>query len=152
MLGGTTAAFGGGRRIALPLDPEARNYSRAGLQFLDDAKFMFERGSRTRSAVYLAGYTVECMLKALILSSVPPRTSFKLSSLRALHTHDFDKLKALYLSYGGPAFPKDIARDFLAIGGWDTQVRYQPSNPKYDHAAKFLQAVERIAAWADGRL
>jgi hypothetical protein len=92
------------------------------------------------------------MLKALILSWVPPRTSRKLSSARALHTHDFDKLKTLYLSYGGPAFPKDIARDFLTIGDWDTEVQYRPTNPKYPQAARFLQAVERIAKWADGRL
>jgi HEPN domain-containing protein len=122
------------------------------LQLLDDAKFMLERGGRTRSALYLAGYTVECMLKALILSSVPPRTSLNLRSARALRTHDYDRLKTLYLSCGGPAFPKEVARDFLTIGDWDTEVRYRPTNPKYAHAAKFLQAVERIAKWADGRL
>jgi hypothetical protein len=122
------------------------------LQLLNDAKFILERGKRTRSAVYLAGYTVECMLKAMILSSVPPKKSLAISASRELHTHDFDKLKALYLIHGGPPFPKDVVRDFLTLTAWDTELRYRPSNPKYPQAARFLQAVERIAIWADGRL
>jgi len=39
-------------------------------QRFDDALLLLEMG-RTTAAVYLAGYSVECMLKALILSAVP---------------------------------------------------------------------------------
>ena len=56
--------------MALPKDPDARLYYRSAFQWLDDAEFVLKTGKRTRAAVYLGGYTVECLLKALVLSAV----------------------------------------------------------------------------------
>jgi hypothetical protein len=50
----------------------ARRFDRAAIQRFDDAQFLLS-GSRTNAAVYLAGYSVECMMKALILSTSAPQ-------------------------------------------------------------------------------
>ena len=50
-------------------DPKA--FWRAATQRLETATFLLESGSRKHlDAVYLAGYVVECALKALILNSL----------------------------------------------------------------------------------
>jgi HEPN domain-containing protein len=56
--------------MGLPHSRGARLFYRAALHRYDDAALLLEAG-RTTGAVYLAGYTVECMLKALVLAGVP---------------------------------------------------------------------------------
>ena len=55
--------------MGLPQPSAARLFHRAGKQRFDEAQLLLEAG-RTTGAVYLAGYTVECFLKALILAGV----------------------------------------------------------------------------------
>ena len=50
--------------MGLPKPIEARLYYRAAKQRFDDAQLLLGAG-RTTAAIYLAGYTVECFLKAL---------------------------------------------------------------------------------------
>ncbi len=57
--------------MALPRAAEARRYYRAAKQRYEDAQMLLEAG-RTTGAVYLAGYAVECILKALLLANVTP--------------------------------------------------------------------------------
>ncbi len=54
----------------MPSSAQARCFYRAARQRFDDALLLLEM-ERTTAAVYLSGYIVECMLKALILSAVP---------------------------------------------------------------------------------
>ena len=52
---------------------------------------------RTTAAVYLAGYSVECMLKALILSAVPQaQEAALLARFRGARAHDYEWLLELY--------------------------------------------------------
>src|SRR5262249_37936875 len=60
------------RAMGLLRAAEAGVYYRAAWHRFDDANLLLEAG-RTTGAVYLAGYTVECMLKALVLASAAPR-------------------------------------------------------------------------------
>ena len=46
---------------------EVRRFHRAAARRFEEAQFLLTRGNYTTAAVYLAGYAVECMLKALIL-------------------------------------------------------------------------------------
>ena len=59
------------KTVAMPSSVQARRFYRAAKQRFDDALLLLDM-ERTTAAVYLAGYSVECMLKALILSAVPP--------------------------------------------------------------------------------
>ena len=56
--------------MTTPSAPDARLFFRFALQRHDDAQVLL-RYDHTTGAVYLAGYGVECILKALILSGVP---------------------------------------------------------------------------------
>lgn len=78
--------------MALPRDPEARNYYQSAKQWLEDANLILHRLDKTRAAVYLAGYGVECMLKALILSTLPSRKIDQLLKTKGLFTHSLRRL------------------------------------------------------------
>ncbi len=72
--------------MALPQPKEARLFIRRPKQRAEDAELLLKAG-RTTGAVYLAGYTVECFLKALSPRRRGPR-------LRKELLNDF---------HGGPA-------------------------------------------------
>lgn len=103
--------------------------------------------------MYLAGYGVECILKAMILASLPAKAQEVVSaSFRGSRAHDFDWLKEQYYGYGGPPFPREVARIFGLVNSWTTKIRYLPGNIRRRDAAAFLDAVAKILEWAEGRL
>lgn len=72
---------------------EVRRFLITALQRFGEAEFLLENHYTTAS-VYLAGYSVECMLKALILSSeVSSRHPATLESFRGAKAHHFEWLK-----------------------------------------------------------
>jgi HEPN domain-containing protein len=89
--------------VSIPADPDARRYYRAGLQRLEDARFILAKGRRTTAAVYLAGYCVEFLLKALILSQTPGAGRGALSA--RLRTHSIEGLRKLYTGECGGEHP-----------------------------------------------
>jgi hypothetical protein len=138
--------------MSLPRAVEARPFYQAAKQRFEDARFLLEAG-RTTGAIYLAGYCVECMLKALILARVPRRRRQEtLRSFRGARAHDYDWLKATYLERGGEPFPKEIASAFAFVNTWGVEIRYQAGTAKYADAKAFLHQAERNIIWADGRL
>ena len=139
--------------MALPVFAEARLFYQAAKQRFQDSQFLLEAGRNT-AAVYLAGYSVECILKALILSLVAAEQDRKtmLASFRGAKAHDFEWLKRQYLDLGGPPFPADVARRFARVNTWTTDMRYQPGTARRREAEAFLRAAEAILEWADGRL
>ncbi len=138
--------------MALPEAREARPYYQTAKQRFEDARFLLE-AERTTGAVYLAGYCVECMLKALVLSRTPAgRRGEMLATLRGARGHDFDWLKARYFGNGGSPFPPEVAKAFSFVDTWGTETRYVSGATKRCDAERFLEAVEEIMIWADGRL
>ena|SRR2546426_188654 len=96
----------GARTMGLPQSREARLYYRGGKQRFEDAQFLLREG-RTTGAVYLAGYTVECFLKALILASVAPGLRQQLlEEFRGSRAHSIEWLGALYRRHLGAAIPR----------------------------------------------
>jgi HEPN domain-containing protein len=95
--------------MSVPHSREARLYYRCAIQRLEDALILLA-ALHTTGAVYLAGYGVECVLKALLLSSLAeaPRREM-LSSFRGAKAHDYEWLRAQYLGRGG-AVSKGIDR------------------------------------------
>lgn len=85
----------------MPAPPNARLFYRAANQRFEDAEFLLSVG-RTTAAVYLAGYSVECILKALILAVVPPAQDGNLLAMfRGARAHDYGWLLRLYAERGG---------------------------------------------------
>ena len=73
---------------------------------MDDARFLLDKGERTNAAVYLAGYGVECVLKALLIDSLPSKKQGEIINefRKQGHGHNFDWLKHEYQKAGGAAF------------------------------------------------
>lgn len=138
--------------MALPQAPEARAFYQSAKQRFEDATFLLE-AARTTGAVYLAGYGVECILKAMILSILAGKQRMEMAGeFRGRLAHDFDWLRRRYFESGGPPFPPEISKAFAAVNTWDTELRYQPGMTKPRDAEAFLAAVSQIIQWADGRL
>jgi HEPN domain-containing protein len=137
--------------MALPQALEARPFYQSAKQRFEDAQFLLE-AERTTGAVYLAGYSVECMLKALILSITPAgERGEEVGSFRGAKAHDFDWLKMRYFAKGGPSFPSSVSKNFALVNTWTTDLRYKAGTLKRRDAEAFLGAAQEIITWADGR-
>jgi hypothetical protein len=138
--------------MALPAAREARTYYRCAKQRFDDA-IVLNRAAHRTGAVYLAGYGIECILKALILSILAsgPREAM-LKDFRGNLAHNYDWLREQYLTRSGLRFPVAINREFLLVADWSTDLRYLSGNLSPIEANAFLHAAEAIIEWADGRL
>ncbi len=114
---------------------------------------MLFQASYTTGAVYLAGYGVECILKALVLASTPSgERSEMMKSFRGAKAHEFEWLRNVYLLKGGARFPSEIVRHFTLVNDWSTDLRYLPKFVRADDAESFLVTAAAIIRWADGRL
>ena len=138
--------------MALPHAVEARLYYQAAKQRLEDARFLLADG-RTTGSIYMAGYCIECILKAMILSGVPGAKRQEIvGSFRGAKGHDYTWLRQQYFENGGPPFPKTITKAFLFVNTWTVEIRYKPGMAKYVDAKTFLDATEEIMTFADGRM
>jgi hypothetical protein len=138
--------------MSLPHVLEARPFYQSAKQRFEDAVFLLS-AQRTTGAIYLAGYSVECMLKALILSLTPKgNRSNMLKTFRGSKAHSFDWLKNEYFEQGGTPFPSKVSKLFALVNTWGTELRYKPGTMRYSDADSFIQAVREIMLWADGRM
>ena len=137
--------------MALPRAIEARDYYRCAFQRYEEARFLL-RADYSNASVYLAGYAVECMLKALILDSVPQsRVDSTRRAFIGREGHDFGQLRARYHAVGGPRLPASIVRQFTLVSAWSTDLRYVPRKIRTTEAAAFLTATSEILRWSDER-
>ena len=138
--------------MPLPQAREAREFYRCSFQRFEDADILL-KAERTTGARYLAGYGVECMLKALVLSVVPQsqRTPM-LVSFRSGRGHNLEWLKKQYREHGGAPFPPEVARAFTVVNTWTTEWRYTSGTSKRREAMAFFRATQKIMDWAHRRL
>jgi len=138
--------------MALPRFGQARGFYQAAKQRYDDARYLLH-GDRTTAAVYLAGYAVECMLQALILSRTPQRQQPRVvKTFRGSRAHDFGWLVKAYRDRGGLRPSAGVPRLLSRVSSWTTDIRYRSGAVKESDAIFFLQATDEILRWADGRL
>lgn len=138
--------------MPMPSSKNARLFYRAAMERLDDASLLIDL-NRTTAAVYLAGYSVECIIKCLIVSAVPLRREHEvLASFRGNRAHDYYWLMDLYQQYGGAAIPNQLFPHFTRVERWSTNLRYSPQTIQQRPAKAFLDSVSQIIKWADGRL
>jgi len=138
--------------MAIPGNRDARLFYRCAFQRYEEARILLEAGYTT-GALYLAGYGVECILKSLIVMSLPaPRRAEARAWFRGQRGHDLEGLRTLYLTQGGARFPQDINKHFIQVDVWSTDLRYTAGTVKVDEAEAFLASSVAIIRWADGRL
>jgi hypothetical protein len=135
-----------------PGSADARLFYRCAIRRFEEAQVLF-RAEYTTGAVYLAGYGIECILKALVLMAVPAKDrTTVLQSFRGGKAHEYDWLRTLYLENGGARFPPEVNRQFTLVNDWSTDLRYLPRQVRAPEAGSFLKAAEAIIQWADGRM
>jgi len=87
--------------MAIPNSSDARLYYRCALQRYEEA-LILRKACKTTGAVYLAGYGIECILKALIVMAVPEANrSTVIKQFRGSRAHEFEWLRSAYLTNGG---------------------------------------------------
>ena len=128
-----------------------KRFLRAALKRLQEAEFLLDAGFHT-AAVYLAGYAVECVLKALVLSSEPVAwQKATLKTFRGAKAHEFMwLLHELRERKNEPSDP--IKQALNEVNWWSTEIRYDPSDMKRQLAEEFLAISEKILVWARGRM
>ena len=138
--------------MAIPHSRDARLFYRCAFQRYEEAQILVKAG-KTTGAVYLAGYGVECLLKALILEAVPAsgRPDI-LKSFRGTKAHQYEWLHGIYSTNGGARWPAEMARHLTLVNDWSTELRNIPASVRPEDAEAFMHAAAAIMAWADGRL
>jgi hypothetical protein len=138
--------------MGVPRALEARLYYRAAQQRYEDAQVLL-RQDRTTGGVYLAGYTVECLLKALVLEGVSAGLRRRLlEELRGRLAHNLEWLGGLYRRHVGTPIPRHVARHLARVAYWSTDLRYAGGLLRRAAADEFMGSVTAISAWADGRM
>jgi len=138
--------------MATPASEDARLFYRCAYQRFEEAKVLLN-AAYTTGAVYLAGYGVECILKALVLAAVSSKDRPEtLKSFRGGKAHEYEWLRGIYLMNSGARFLKNITHDFTFVNDWSTDLRYTPRTVRANDAEKFLNSASNIILWADGRL
>jgi HEPN domain-containing protein len=135
--------------MGIPQDRTAKAYYFAAVQRREDARHLLAAG-RTTGAVYMAGYCVECALKALILVETPARRRPAVQA--ELITHSYATLRHLYATRCGGTLTRQVARDLTILNTWSSEMRYDASNIRMADAEALLAAVDRIWAWVDARV
>jgi HEPN domain-containing protein len=131
---------------------DARKFMRAARQRLTSAELLFNHGFHLDS-IYVAGYVVECALKALILQRTPAaqraRQYERISAGRKAHDYEFLKgvLRGLRCR-----MPLDVAEAFRPVATWSTDLRYEVGLVAAEEAEAFLAAVRVIRQWVERSL
>ena len=137
--------------MPLPGDQNARRFYRVAYQRFEDGESLRDI-QRWRACVYLTGYAVECILKALVLASTPAgQRRAVLETFRGSVAHHIDWLRQNLVQRVG-RLPSGVARQVSLVSSWSTDLRYEPGPGDPEDARDFLLAASSILAWADGRM
>lgn len=103
-----------------------RDFQRVALERLEDAQHLLEAG-RWAAAYYLAGYVIECALKARI-SALTEAESFPPRDTRLHYSHDLDgllTLAGLDKEFAGAQNESSALRDnWKIVRDWAERSRY----------------------------
>ncbi|HUE14458.1 MAG TPA: HEPN domain-containing protein [Planctomycetaceae bacterium] len=129
----------------------SRDFQRAAAQRLTAAEFLL-KNRYNLDAMYLAGYTIECSLKALILEATPEadrkKTLAKIRSGKKMHNPEL--LAGLLKDLNRPV-PLAIAKRFRA-SGWSTDLRYESGRTDTGGTRAFLKTAKAVYDWVEGQL
>lgn len=129
-------------------DPHIRRFLKAAVQRLAAAKVLLA-DDRYIDSSYLAGYVIECSLKALLLSYVPApkRLTFIREKFRGVAAHSFEFL-VHQLRRFGVTIPPEIFRQLqVADGIWSTDLRYEVGRGKASDCVYLCAAGRAIVLW-----
>jgi hypothetical protein len=128
---------------------------KASLRRLADAKALLRMNEKQhgRGAMYLAGYAVECKLKATAMERFGCTDMYELMDRRQLDERDVFQhgLASLLDKFGmkKALLNSEVAKDFVAcVNRWSPQWRYQHREREEGlHPEQFVESAERIVKW-----
>jgi HEPN domain-containing protein len=129
----------------------SRDFQRAAAQRLTAAEVLL-RARLTLDAQYLAGYTVECSLKALLIRLTSredrPRLLAKITAGARWHLPDElrGELKTL-----GVVLPLELAKRMRKFR-WNTSLRYESGRGDTGETTAVLKTARAIYEWVEGQL
>jgi hypothetical protein len=129
----------------------SRDFQRAANQRLVAAHVLL-RGRLTLDAQYVAGYTVECTLKALILEKTP--LSVKSAKLAMISSGKKMHAPAVLLNELrnlGVQLPVEIAKRMRKFR-WSTDLRYETGRLDTGETIAFLKTAGAVYDWVEGQL
>ncbi len=136
---------------------------KAAIKRLRDARFLLDQqtgqnwrdqsGLHSRGAMYLAGYAIECKLKAIAMETFRCRTLEELRvklgvDERDIYAHGLELLAAR-LRLFDRLRKSHIWRDFAQVNRWRPSWRYDPMDWNNGLALDFLDTVERVYHWLE---
>lgn len=120
-----------------------------------DARRLMEGGQpHSSGAVYLAGYAVECKMKAIAMEVHGVTTLRALGSKLglddgAVFTHGLEALLE-FLPFQESFRRSLVWRDFTTqVARWRPAWRYEPRDWETEKATAFMDAVDRVYRWLD---
>jgi HEPN domain-containing protein len=118
----------------------AEQLQRLALRYSFDAQVLLD-GGRWNSAYYLAGYAIECGLKALIARQVKAGTVPSRKFMGDFYSHDLNNLvKFARLSNDLDAASPELRESWnLVVRNWSSEVRYDEYSEEL--AREVLRAV-----------
>jgi HEPN domain-containing protein len=129
----------------------SREFLRAALQRLTTANFLLEH-KYNLDAMYLAGYTVECSLKALILAATPgtdrPTMLKKLTSGKKMHSAEV--LGGILRDLNRP-IPVRLAKRFRQAA-WSVNLRYESGRTDTGETRAFLKTAKAVYDWVEAQI
>ena len=128
------------------MDATARKFLRAAKQRFDAASFLTRAGMNL-DGIYLAGYSIECACKALLIERTPAsrRSELKVAFFHGRRGHSLYGLSAA-LAQRGCRFPPEVAEAFRRTT-WSTDLRYEVASVEGWEAEQFLASSEAILQW-----
>ena len=140
--------------MAVPKSKHARLFYRCADKRRVEAGIL-SKADQPTGAVYLAGYVVEMMLKALLLENTPAKRQESLLEELKRIGHNLTRLLEFYHQRGGSKPPPTVTRAFTLVGDadqWSSDLRYDPKDVDPGDEETFIEAVDQIYRWVDGRL
>ncbi len=102
--------------------------------------------------MYMAGYGVECAMKAVLLASAPGSQHARiLKSFYGKIGHDFEWLKK-EMTRRGVTIDADAGRHLRRVNTWTTELRYVPGRQDIRETKAFIDAATQLIRWSQGRL
>ncbi len=129
---------------------------KAALKRLADARRLLgsKENCHARGARYLAGYAIECKLKAIAMEIYACKTLADLAEewqveRQAVYTHGLEVF-ARQLPLWRRLQGSDVWRDFTGqVNRWNPAWRYDGRDLHYAEARVFLDAVTRVYKWLE---
>ena len=161
----------------MPFRDTLADYRRSGSYRLDDAKELLERPSlnsnasdsefrHLRGAMYLAGYAVECILKAYMIQYIGTQTlGSAVDRLNARrHSKGIEPVENIARSAAGhrimyllqltdlfqkPGYDQQI---WGRVARWTSSWRYETDRVERDQAIQFVRDVEAVVKWVSSKV